>query len=706
MLRNHLTVALRSLLSHKASSLIALSGLATGMACLLLALLYVQNEYAWDRHHPLADRIYRVIRESRDPGGTVRFTEWTSGPLGPAMRASFPEVQQVMRVNTAYVPIAHGDHSFQLFHAWADSGVLEVLDLPLVRGDRGTVFRKPLSMAITEDMAERVFGDTDPMGKVLTVGYHKWAGDYTVTGVLRNPPASSNFQFHCLTTTVGGPGAELREVAWSNRSGLSRVRTYVVLPEGYDPDRLVAKLPQIIGLMASHTGSEVTLNDKYHLQPLARVHLFSEADYGIRASGDIRQAVLIGLTAFGVLLIACINFVNLTTARSLRRAREVGIRRVAGAHRHQLIRQFLGESMLLAGLASPLALLLARLALPVFSAYVARSLTLTRLLSLPAALSLVGVIALVGVLSGAYPAFFVSALQPVTALRRPRGGLGRSWLRRGLVVLQFAISVVLMIATLVIHSQLTYMSDKDLGYNDDHLVLVPVFNPSRKTSPDPSTRLSARYEVVKRVFEQHPNIVKTTAFRFIPGKGYGGGRPKRVRSEDGRTWRMYVNEVDADFLDVFEIRLVAGRDFSEAIPSDAADAVLINETAREMLGWDDPLGKRLDVLGSSMEGAVVGVVTDFHIQSLREPIEPLVLHRKHTLFHSLGFRIQDDQLPDVIPFVEAQWNQFVPGQAFEYHFADQLLWREYQREREGGSTFPQCSAERRSSLPVWDSGAW
>ena len=212
MLRIHLLVALRNVLRQKTSSLISLTGLATGMACVVLALLYAQSEYAWDRHHPHADRTYRVIRETRDPGGAVRFTDQTAGPLGPALAAAFPEVERVVRLSRRNVPISYGSRDFQLLHTWAEDGVLEVFDLPLVHGDAESVFREPLSMAITEEMARLVFGDTDPLGKVITVGYHRWSGDYTVTAVLQDPPATSDLQFHCLLgdtvrTTGRSPGA-------------------------------------------------------------------------------------------------------------------------------------------------------------------------------------------------------------------------------------------------------------------------------------------------------------------------------------------------------------------------------------------------------------------------------------------------------------------------------------------------------------------
>jgi putative ABC transport system permease protein len=680
MLRNYLTIAVRNLLRHKGYSAINIAGLAIGMTCCILIFLLIQNELSYDRFHKKADRIYRVIQERRSQGGTTSFDIGTPGALGPALRVYFPEVQETVRTWLQVVPVEYEGKTLDSQICLADKSLFDVFTFPFVKGESQTAFTNPSAAVITEDMSRRLFGDADPIGKVLAVHQFNFPGQFIVTGVLKTPPDNSTIQFDFLVIDPNrSEETRLRWQEWLPTESWRPVTTYVLLPEGYDPKKLEQKLPDFA---APYLGPKAAPNTTYHLQPLTRIHLYSQQDYGINRYGDIGQVYLLSAIAAFILLIACINFMNLSTARSASRAKEVGIRKVVGAYRRQLIRQFLGESVLLAFLAMLMAMGLAELTLPAFNTLIGRPLPPDANSYIALLPGLIGVTLLTGLLAGCYPAFCLSAYQPVETLKGIlRSGTKGAQFRKALVVFQFAISVFLIISTFVIHDQITYMLNKNLGFDTEHVVLLPIFAQDQQMVEDLDKRLSARYKMVKQEFLKHPGVLNASAFRFMPVIG-GGGMVRSIQPEgaQGTSWQIPVEEVDESFFDTFGIKLVSGRTFSPGVRSSFAPEFIINETAAKQFGWTDPIGKKITWVDHGF-GTIIGVVKDYHFAPLNQRIGPMIFMTRTGLFAWLGLKVRGNGLPETIRFLEKTWKRFVPDQPFVCRFLDETLNQMYQSER-------------------------
>ncbi|MDP6038975.1 MAG: FtsX-like permease family protein, partial [Candidatus Latescibacteria bacterium] len=453
--------------------------------------------------------------------------------------------------------------------------------------------------------------------------------------------------------------------------------------EGISPDVLTTKLADLV---LRKMGEDIAAYNTYHLQPLLRIHLFSHFDYGF--GPEIAEEIVLFASIAGfILLIACINFMNLATARSIRRAHEVGLRKAVGAYRGQLVRQFLSEAILTALFALLIGVGLAELALPAFNYFTGKTLALTAAtygILLPALLILM---LLVGLLAGSYPAFFLSRFQPVQVLKgNAQSGSGGVLFRKVLVVFQFGISILLIVGTMVIYQQTHFMQNKAPGFNKDHLIILPLFAWDMSNKANFEDRLSHRYNTVKDAFLRHPNVLKATAYRY--DVGLYAGRLRRVIPEGaaGTEWEIPMNEVDEDFFGTFEIPIVAGRSFSADIPGDLTQAYIVNESAVKAFGWKDPIGKRFDWPTEKRLGTVVGVMQDFHTAPMRKKIEPLVFIMRKKLLYNLGLRIRGENLPETLVFLKQTWNQLLPEHEFDYSFMDEDLYRQYEAERRFGET--------------------
>ena len=681
MLKNYFAVAIRNLMRHKMNSLINITGLAIGMASCALIVMYVQYELSYDDSHHKRDRIYRVLRETRGDDGSVTVHPGISGPLGPALVKDFPEVEEAVRVSglgdvwTEYGGqiYHHVDHGF-----WTgDPNFLHVFDFPLVKGDRNTALDEPFSLVITEETALRYFGNEDPIGKVIAVDDHVRPGNHIVTGVIEIPENSS-LRFDMITSSTRPSPHDWSRNSWERWriTSVRPVRAFIVLKEGQSARALEAKLP---AFMERYMGKEVRQRNTYRLQPLNRVHLHTGVDYvgdwGWESAtvdyGDIHTIQLFSAVGGLILLIACVNFMNLSTARSASRAKEVGMRKVLGAFRIQLIQQFLGEAILLSLVAFLLALGLVILALPEFSAFAGKDLLSAG--SMYHWLYIPGLVVFVGLLAGSYPAFFLSAFAPASVLKGSlNAGVKGAALRKGLVVFQFTMSVLLIIGTVMVYRQLTYVQNKKLGFNRENLIRMPIYR-----SDQARMTLVRRHEAVKDEFLVHPSVLTATSHRLPMGEI--GGTPRTVILENGEIYEVLVQEADEDFLDTFGIEVIEGRTFPKGTYE--GNEIILNEAALKQFGWEreHAIGKEVHRLHSHL-GPVIGVVTDFHSQSLHLKIRPLIIFNRTRVSQFLTVRVHSGNLPETIAFLEKTWKELLPERPFQYDFVDEKLNQLYREE--------------------------
>ena len=686
MFKNYLTIAIRNLFRHKAHSLINILGLSIGLASCILIMLYVQSEWRFDRYHENADRIYRVVRETRMEGDKAIVKPGSSGPLAPTLLKDFPEVEHATRIWKRPIWVhTEGRGSYQWI-AMVDKEIFDVFTMPLISGDAQTALSDPNAIVISQKAAHIFFGNENPVGKTLVLDNQYFhSNPFRIAGVMQDWPAHSSVQFDIMTSGIIGDEPKYWWAEWFGTYNVRPIQTYIVLKKGTDPQTLQTKLPDF---MEQYMGLQIRERNDYHLQPLTRMHLYEYEDFGMQltdfedfgmpVSSDVSILYLFTTVSIFILAIACINFMNLSTARSAQRAREVGIRKVVGAHRSGLIKQFLGESVLLACLAFFLSLIFVYIALPTFNDLAHKTLSINDVFTGPAPIVFIGLTLVTGLIAGSYPAFYLSAFRPVLVLK---GGIKRTasgaWLRKGLVVFQFAISAILIIGTFIVYEQLAFIRNKQLGFDKELIVTTPIFFLDRGLKTNRHDRLAVKSPTVKQAFAQHPNILKVSAFRFKLGEGAEFIRTVVSDDIEYGTWRIPMNEVDEDFFDTFGLDIVAGRNFTDSSYNQQQEFVL-NETAVKLLGWDDPIGKTFG--GGGTKGKVVGVVKDFHNRSLKESIGPFAFADRRILFDSLAFKIKSENIPETLAHLEATWKKFLPERPFEFSFEEERLNQLYAQE--------------------------
>ncbi len=687
MLESYLRIGVRNILKHKGYSFLNILGLAIGIACCLVILLYVRAELSYDKYHKKSHRIYRVAEDVRSEGVGENSASMPF-PFATAVLNDYPHlVENAVRFFDFQTPslALENREQHKVFNEprffFADSTVFKMFDFEFLRGNPETALSQPNSLVLTRSMAQKYFGGEDPLGKVLQ---YEGQTDMQVTGVLEDVPANSHFQFDFLasfSSLRASFGGQLpRSFYWNP------CWTYLLLPEGVAPETLEQQFPAMIQKYFPEFLKDKTT---IYLQPLEDIHLYSNLDFEIAPNSNAAYVYIFSAIAVFVLIIACINFMNLATARAGKRGLEVGMRKALGALRPQLIKQFLGESTVMSALAGLAALAIVVAVLPAFNNFADKSLSATNLLDPVTLAAMLAVILFVGLAAGIYPAFFLSSFEPVKVLRgaSQKGARGAAF-RKVLVVLQFAISIILMIGTAVSYDQLRHLQSQRLGFNQEEVVLISI----ARTTP------SRWYETFRSRVLQNPDVLNVTIAHDVPGAKYQTDNYLPEGSSDAEQMQVPVLWVGHDFLETFEMELLAGRNFSRDFPNDSLEAVIINEATVRHLGWqpEEAIGRRFGFQGrqdNQVAVRVVGVVRDFNYTSLHKPIGPFVLD----FVNSRGFgdfflryvavRIKPGAVRPTLAFLEQTWQEVVPQRAFEFSFLENDLDALYRAEENWGKIF-------------------
>jgi putative ABC transport system permease protein len=687
MIQNYVKVARRNLIRNKLYSVISVFGLGVGIACCLLIFLYVQDELSFDRFHTKSDDIYRLIREEKRSGEeTVRSPSVTYN-IAPELKANFPEIERTVRLTGGEYIVSRDGQAFTQGALHVDHGFFDMFSFPLVRGDLRSALESPVSAVITPETAARYFGEDDPLGKTLTINLGETSLDFTVTGIIQKPPQNSSIKFDLLLPVdplkYNFPEDLLH--SWN----IVVMQTFIELAPGTDAKALEQKLPALTTRLFAK--EERGFQRSYQLQALTDIHLNNKLDGITESTSNPLYSQILTAIAFAVLLLACINFTTLAVGRSSSRAREVGLRKVLGAGRTQLMRQFWGEALLLSLAALVLGVVLAELFLPTFNSLAQKQLSLNLFSDWTLLPTLVGLVLITAFIAGMYPALLLSRLHPVDSLRGNVRPGGRNRLIQGLVIIQFTISVALVVCTLVISSQMRYVNSHNLGY-DRNLVLTFPTGAYGETAAD----LVSRF---RQELSGQPAVVSVTGY----SSGFGDSWLRVSYGDDGMNLNIgeditspgpsegpglaanyfYINWVDPYYLSTMGITVSQGRDFSTDIPSDTEGAILVNQTAVKAFGWDDPIGKQLPA--GFQQSRVVGVVEDFHFYPLHRRIEPLVFHMPRndhlSSIYEIAVRIRGDDIPTTLSFLEQTWRRVSEGMPFDYNFLDQRVAEQYAAEQ-------------------------
>jgi len=674
MFKSYFKTALRNIKRQKGYSFINIMGLAIGMACCILMLLWVQDEISYDKFHDNFDYLYRVTVEETT-GDKITHMPSAPYPLGPSLQNDYPEVIDYCRYTGGYTGwnLQYNNKSFSSERiAFGDPSFFKMFSFPLIKGDPESALAERFSVVISEDLAGKVFGDEEPMGKVMQMS----GRDLKVTGVMRKIPRNSHMQFDYILPVIN-------QTQWRGQdfqSWRQGCTLYIRLEKGSRISEVSSKIADITAKYTDEISAAV------YLQPMKRIHLYSQFvwDGENVGRGDITYVYIFTLTALGVLLIACINFMNLSTARSGSRAKEVGMRKVAGAQRKDLVKQFFGESVLLSFFALVFAILFAFLFLPTFNSLSGKQLSLNFTDNILILIGLAVIALVTGIVSGCYPALFLSSFQPVRVLK----GIvniktGRqSPLRKFLVVLQFTITIILIISTTVIFTQISFMRNKDLGFDKDCIVSFAGYG-----------RYGGAFDEARSELLKNPDILNACK-AFPPTGGARGITDFTWEGKDPQDEiALHPIPVGYDYIETFTMKMVEGRSFSREFSSDTLNCI-INETAVRVMGIDNPVGKRISYAGNmgriygfnNNEGIITGVVKDFQTGSLHNEIVPTVLK-----FSPMGFfvivKMNPEKVSEAIAFLEDKWKEFVPGRPFRYTFLDESIEDFYTGEKRIATIF-------------------
>lgn len=677
MYKNYLKIAWRNLIKKKAYSAINIFGLGLGIACCLLIFMFVKDELSYDNYHEKGDRIFRVIHgdkadNSEGKQSTESFWVWGNAPIGQALINYFPEIDKVCQFSgRSDILLTNGDKMYQEDGVFfMDSTVFDVFSWKLLKGNPKTALAAPFSIVLTETTARKYFGDEDPLGKSLKGSESAGrgdAGDYLVTGVMADVPSNSHFRFNALLSmsTFRKSRPEIFD-EW----GYVDFYTYFLVNGKFDQQKFEQKIPAFLAKQTDDPNSKYSIA----IEPLKDVYLRTEAQRQPGETGNLSNIYVFSIIGLFILVIAMINFMNLSTARSMERGKEVGIRKSIGAARGSLISQFLGESLIIVSLSMIVAVLLVFVALPGMSDFTGKVFVIQNFINGQTILLVIGIMLLIGLVAGSYPSFVLSSFSPVMVLKgMAKSSKGGTYLRRVLVVFQFSLSIALIAGTIIVYFQMNHILDKDLGFDKERMLILDY---------NYDETVNDKREVLKTEMEANPAILSAAFSRSVPGS-YFPNAGTEIQTADGEM-KMEVQpifQVGMDFIPHYNLELVAGRSYSRDHPSDTLGGIVINEAAAKQYGYTNPadiIGKKYSQWGR--EGEVIGVVKDFNFISLHRNIEPLTLPLEPYACRYLSLKVKSENMTETIKQVGEVWAQLAPHRPFLYSFLDDDFNRQYKTD--------------------------
>jgi len=686
MIRNYLKLAIRNLLKYRFISFINLFGLTVGLTCCLLITTYVLNELSYDRYNKNADNVYRVTRSFNNQDGIVSLHLGTvAPPFGYYLPGDFPEIKKLTRLlDNGITPLRYKEKLINEPHLFfADENLFDVFSVKLIKGNAKTALTDPYTVMMTEETAKKYFGDEDPMNKVIRYNNQL---DLKVTGIYQPFPPNAHIHpsimvsFNTMKDTLVYGEEQLR-TNWGNNSFF----TYILLPQNYDASKMLGRFPAFLNnhMAGQYGGKQPSKFTKLDLQKLTDIHLYSHTDYEAEPNSDIKRVYIFAAIAFFILLIACINYMNLSTARSALRAREIGIRKVIGARKKELIFQFLSESVLISWVAIILAVVLLFFSIPWLNKMTGQQLALSTLLKWQVLVPVFLAPFVVGILSGIYPALFMSGFQPIKTLKGLfKAGSSSISFRKVLVITQFSISIILIITTAVVFRQLHFMQQKSLGFDRTHLVIMNY-----------NSEIHKQFESFRNELLANANFKGVARSSRIPSGRLLDNMGASTLSGDSlkpTTTDIKFVAIDDNFIPAYGMQLAAGRNFSKEFGTDTANFIL-NESSIKALGWTparEAIGKDFQYGGT--RGHIIGVVKDFHFESLHQAIVPMIFIKQppsNPYFNNLSVKISGDHLPAALAHLESTWKKFSPETPYQSVFLDERFDALYKSEQKQGNIF-------------------
>lgn len=671
MIINYLKIAIRNIVRHKGYSLITIASLVIGLTTFLVIVLYLKTEMSYDQFHQDLDRIYRV---GMTMNNNIKSTSFAINvpPLAPALKKDFTEVQYAARVfiyDTKKAVQFKDEVLYEDGFVYADPGIFSILTVPFLEGDARTALDKPGVIVIPERLAIKYFPSENALGKTMNVN----GRDYTITGVIPNASLYTHLPYDMFLSM-----ADLRNPPWMEDWTWPGMATYVILSEHADKSGFEDKLKSYGKQYYSRDSRTAGVTYEYFLQPVSEIYLSSPLEYEFGPQGSIHTLYVFGAVGLFVLLIACMNYMNLSTARSLNRAKEVGVRKVTGAVKSQLITQFLLESVITTLIAAVVSVAITTLSVPILSQWLNIRLNSEELIQPGTLTGLLVFIIAAGLLAGSYPAFILSSFKPVIVLKNflnhNSSGL---ILRKVLVVTQFTITISLFVCTIIILQQLDYLYHKPLGFDKEKTICIPISD--RK-------KLSENGEVIKNEFKNLPAISDASLSSYVPGQGAGSFQTK-LMGKDSQNRMMSYYFCDYDYLRLYNIRLVCGRYFEKTIQSDVTESCLINQSSVKAFGWSSPdeaIGQNIETGLDGKIKKIIGVTEDFHYRSAQFTIEPLVIENRLEMFEVLSLSVSAQNHGHIIRSIQSKWKQLFPDEPFQYYYIDRLFDQHYQKEEQVG----------------------